>query len=317
MAKQPAEPKVNEEQKPPITAVSSAAQDDEVVVVAQQQDDDGSDDAAAELQKQIDALKRSEELLKSRAERAEAERAEAIRRAQERDTEVAELQKKTSKSEFDSVSSALAAAQAIAEKATKDIEDAIAAQDAKALAAATRQLSRAEADIARLETGKVALEEAAEAAKAAPAKQPVNDPLEGTNLPQQAKDWLRAHPEYLHDPRKNAKIQSLHWDVLDEGHRPFSTAYFESMETHLGMRQAPDPDDDDETPEPPKGKKVMVSAPVSRKVPAGGQRRDGKVTLTPEQLEYAAIAGIPPEEYAKQLLRLQEEKANGHYTGRP
>ena len=68
-------------------------------------------------------------------------------------------------------------------------------------------------------------------------------------------------------------------------------------------------------------KRSMVSAPVSRESPSwsGGQStgRNSRITLSPAQKEAARIAGISEVEYARNLLRLQQAKANGHYGGQP
>jgi hypothetical protein len=61
-----------------------------------------------------------------------------------------------------------------------------------------------------------------------------------------------------------------------------------------------------------------VSAPPSREVPTSNGARTGtRITLSPRQKEAAAIAGISEVQYAANLLRLNEEKANGRYGGDP
>ena len=60
----------------------------------------------------------------------------------------------------------------------------------------------------------------------------------------------------------------------------------------------------------------IVSAPVSREVPSGGgTRQNGKITLTKEQQEAARISGVTETEYARNLVKMNEAKANGQYTG--
>lgn len=275
-----------------------------------------TDDAVAELKKQVDDLRRQAQEAKEGREQAERERANAIRAAQTRQAEVESLQKQNVQSELDAVSAAMAAAKAEAESAEKDLETATQAGDTRAQAVAYRKLARAEGDLARLEAGKDELE--AKAKEPPPKKvEPVSDDplgLDRTNLPITAKTWLRKHPEYLTNPRKNAKIQSMHWDVVDEGHEPFSEAYYESLETHLGMREAPRTNSEHD--EPPvrstRREAAIVSAPVSREgsTPASG-RRAGDITLTSAQKEAAKIAGITEAEYAKQLVKFNKAKEDG------
>jgi hypothetical protein len=126
--------------------------------------------------------------------------------------------------------------------------------------------------------------------------------------------------DYITDPRKNAKIQALHWDIIDEGHPAYSVDYFVSMETKLGMRKASAeaPVLEEHEDEPAPRSRSMVSAPVSRDgVPSSSGEKPGQVRLTAMQKEAAKIAGITEKEYAEQVLRLRGEKLNGNYGGQP
>lgn len=291
-------------------------------------DDDAHDeeevqvkDAAEEFKKQIEALKRSEQEQRQAREQAEAERAKALALVQERELALGHQQVSAAQHRFEAITAAMGAAQTAAEAAQRDIEVAINNGDAAAQAEAYRRLSRAEADLSRLEEGKNAAEDeiraekervaqAQQAAKAAAAAA-ANDPLARANIPEAAKTWLRAHPEYLSDPRKNSKLQSLHWDVMDEGHPAFSPEYFDSIERKLGLKAAAEKIEEDE--EQP-AKRTNVSAPVSRQVPGSTPPRSTAATLTKAEREIAKAAGITEVEYAKQKQALQDAKAAGHYS---
>jgi hypothetical protein len=62
----------------------------------------------------------------------------------------------------------------------------------------------------------------------------------------------------------------------------------------------------------------IYSAPVSRGTPSGetGQRPARMIRLTPEEQEYARVAGVSDVEYARQKQRLALAKANGDYGER-
>jgi hypothetical protein len=80
------------------------------------------------------------------------------------------------------------------------------------------------------------------------------------------------------------------------------------------MREAPKKDGNDDDDPQPQQRTSIVSAPVSRDVPSGTTpRKNGKITLTAEQRESARISGITEAEYAKQLEKYREMKANGTY----
>jgi hypothetical protein len=283
------------------------------------------DDPSLALKKQIEDLRRSEQLAREDAQRANQEREDALRRASERERESFEFRKEIVGSRMDAIKAGIAAAQAEAESAQRDLENAVAIGDSKAQAESYRKLARAEANLSKMEDGKAALEEELQrqSIEKAPTAVDPNDIraiLANSNLPELAKSWLEAHPDYLKVPRKNAKIQALHWDLVDEGHAPFSREYFESMEVHLGLRKAEkveDDDDDDggaESRSQDQKRGTVVSAPVSREAPAGSRpTRPSQIRLTKAQVEAARMAGVTEAEYAKQLIKLGEFKADGHY----
>lgn len=281
------------------------------------------------LQKQLDELKRAETLHTQHLEDERRRAADLERRLAERDQEVTKSREETSQAQYDAILNALGAAQAEVEAAKRDQKAGFAEQDADKLADATERLARAAERASRLEDGKIAFESRQEAEKARVATRtpekaanwssPLSEPITPADrfeasiasLPDTAKTWLRQHPEYVRDNRKNAKIGALHWDVIDEGHEAFSPAYFESLETHLGMRQKAD-----DTPEPTSRRNPPVSAPPTRDVPStsNGKRDGGRITLTPQQREAAKIAGVDEVTYAKGLQEVERRRKEGTYS---
>src|SRR5882724_8006977 len=156
----------------------------------------------------------------------------------------------------------------------------------------------------------------------------VEQTIDRMQLPDPIKTWVKDHPEYVTDARKNSLIQKLHWDIVeDEGHAPYSAPYIASMERHLGLSDAAEIRDlekayqagdvkaqaeitkrigntlrDDDA-----GRGRIVSAPVTRGDSGGGSYaadRPGRVTLSPAQVEAAKIAGVDLKTYAEQVLKL-------------
>lgn len=273
------------------------------------------EDASVALQKQVNALKKSEEIQKGRAERfrQEAERANQV--AQDRGSEVAKVQKEAVQSQLDAVSTALGAAQSESESAKRDIKTAISNGDPDAQADAYERLATARANISKLEDGKFELE----ARIKSPPKTEEPAPQQQNVLPQRIQGWLQRHPEYTRDPRKYDKLRALHWDVIDEGHDFDSEGYLESMETKLGMRQVETDDEPVVTQQrQPQQRTSIVSAPVSREAPSTAQngRNNGEIKLTVAQREAAKIAGVTEKVYAEQLQKISKMKANGTYGDR-
>ena len=289
------------------------------IIVADKDDDEPKPDISA-LQKQIEDLKKAEKLSQERYETERKRAEEAERRRNEVQTENTRFQEETSQAQYDAIVNALEASKAEAETAERMLERAEFDADAKAKSDAYRRLARAEANITRLEDGKAAYEARLAEAKARPKPEaPPQDAFERaiSTMPPLVKDWMRSHPDYMTDQRKNTKIQALHWDVLDEGHAFGTQPYIESMETKLGMREAPRKAEEHEE-EQPQRTTVVTQAPPTRDIPSAGTGKPSstRVTLTAEEREIARINKITEIEYAKQKLKMQELKKNGHYNER-
>jgi hypothetical protein len=175
------------------------------------------------------------------------------------------------------------------------------------------------------------------------------DPIEALNVPQAAKDWIRANPKALHDPAYNELIQGIHHTLLDDGIEPYSAPYFAALNETLAQVDEPLTVEQEETPEVfqadngtinlKPGKRPLpiadeddedyfediahnrrtMSAPVSRDAPSlsAARHESSRLTLSPLQLEAAKISGISEFEYANQLRRLMQAKENGEYLGQP
>lgn len=314
----------------PVEKPEGEKQEAPVKVEAKQADAEPEIDASEgvdSLKRQLDDLRRSEQAAKQQADQFAKDRAEAIRQAQERQVQLTQSQYQSSEGRLLAVNNAIVAATAEAEKAQNDLVRAGEEQNFTALADAQRRLARAEARLETLETGKADLEAQVQQQKSLAERQAQwlqqqrqqqaqqGDQLDQTNLPQRAKEWLRAHPEYLNDPRKNAKLQALHWDVKDETGEEFTDRYFTRVEELLGMRKAQQREDyEDDPPVRQERRSAPVSAPVSREAPAtsGGKvNSTSQVRLTAAQREAAKLAGITEAEYAKNLIKMNQAKTDG------
>lgn len=292
--------------------------DDDEVLVAEEPDHEAEN---ASLKAQIETLRKNENDLRRQAEDGNRAREDADRRLQERQQELARSQKAVLDAEAQSIENAIAASKAEADNAEADYERAAEVGDFKAQAQAQRRMAVAAGRLDRLEEGKAAIEArpvqtAATTQAQEGASSSVEQVLSRSGLPSEAKSWLRKHSDYLMDARKNAKIQDLHYTVLEEGLAPFSPEYFEKIEEHLGMKQkaATHDDSDEERTVPAKKQAVSVQAPVSREVPnSNGQRPTGKIRLTPLEVEHAKAAGVTPEAYMASKLKLKKMRDDGEY----
>ena len=200
-------------------------------------------------------------------------------------------------------------------------------------------MSAAKADLLNLNNGKNAFESQRERRAQEPKKEERVDPQEQFEgaikaLPEKAKSWLRAHPEYMTDPQKNQKIQTLHNFVTGiEDKKPFTDEYFDSIEMHLGLKKKSveavkeENEEEEEVEEiqqvKPK-RQIVSSAPPSRDSvsPSGQRNKSNKIELSVEEQEVAhsTMPHLSPEEaeaeYARQKKKLHELKSNGHYNER-
>lgn len=278
-------------------------------------------DAVTALKDQLEKAQKAEQLAQEAVRAAQQQAADATRERDDIRVRSAQHQQQAEDARYTAVVNALGAAVAESEAAQQAWEAADIAGDSKAKGEAQRRLARAEANVARYEDAKEDLDTRRADAKAnppPPPRQQQQDPVEQAiaSMPQGAQQWLRSHPEFITDARKNAKLQALHWDVLDEGHSQFSTAYFQSLEEHLGLRQKANPDQ--EPPAPPARRTSVPSAPPSRDVPSSttGRATPSRVELTAEEREFARMSGIDEVTYAKGKLELARRKGTGMYQER-
>lgn len=132
----------------------------------------------------------------------------------------------------------------------------------------------------------------------APSAAEVVDSLASQASPRSA-SWLRANRDALSDDRKVQRMIRAHQDAVDDGIEPDTDEYFGYIERRLGMnKEAPAANP---APAPARREATPAAAPVSRD--GGGKRT---IRLTAAQIEAAQIAGVTPQQYAKQLMSMQK-----------
>ena len=206
----------------------------------------------------IDELKTQVETLTESRESERKAREEAQRRAAQLEREATEARQRASESDLNTITTALESEQEKIEQAKRDIRSAKEAGDMEAEVDAIDRLSTAKATFLRLDETKAD----AEARKKAPPKReaiPSSDPIEAyvTGRTKPTADWIRSHPEFVTDQRKNDKLTAAHYDAVAEGYAPDSKRYFDHVERYLGLTQ------DAEDPAPAPKPKAEVKRPAS------------------------------------------------------
>lgn len=289
-----------------------------------------------------DALVRAADATR-RAEDLQRQNVELQRQNRERDEELARTRSELDDSDYGTLLSSISTQEAILDAARRDIRSAKAAGDTDAEVDAIERMTDAKSRLSQLGDSKQSFETRREAAKTAPpeARQPapavppqdLETKIAALGVPDTGKAWLRKHPEFVNDTTMNRKIGAAHNYLVDvDGIEPFSTAYFDALDTRFGFKSgsgspqpAPEPSPQ---PQPPR-RSIPMSAPVSREVPnTSGQRQSRTMTLTPKEVEIARLSipdtlGLPKMSnaekeltYARNKAKLAAMKANGSYSER-
>jgi hypothetical protein len=275
--------------------------------VEEPKSEESKDDAALALQKQIDELRKSEDLNRKRAEQAEIQARQYHEQVEQhrRDAMVANEQ---------TVVSGVDAANAAIEKALSDIKNARNDGDMAAELEAQRRFNRAEIQLDRWESAK---EEVETRKKAPPPQQQPQHALgsdaeiNSWNVPERGRTWAKEHRDWVTEPAKRDKMARFTAYLVQSGVSMESDEFYSRLEAEIGIKKP------DAQPEPKPERTPIVSAPVSREVPsASGQRAgNGKTTLSAAEKEAAKMSGVTEVEYARQKIKLAQMRADGTYGG--
>lgn len=165
------------------------------------------------------------------------------------------------------------------------------------------EMSANAAKLLQLENGKQAMENAPRQPEP---QLPPADPVEdfANRLSPRSADWVRRHPEFVRDPRLNAKMIAAHNLAVADGIPTDTDDYFAAIEEMLKV--APKNDTDDQYAA--KAVRRRDAAPAAAPANRGNQSASSNVVrLSAAQREMAEMMGMKPEEYAKNLVNLKKE----------
>lgn len=320
-------PQAEEQDKPVVEAAPAPEepfQQEETVKVEEPK----QDDAAIALKRQIDEIRRSEEAQRIQLQR---ERQEALRLAAQHAERYGQSERDRIDAERTALESSLAAAQALSAKALLDYENADNSGDTRAKAEALDRMTDAKADMRTYQRGleeikekrrdlkkeRRKLERQAEGGVVASEQQPqqprtTEELIASWRLPPAEDRWAREHPEYIEDRKMLELLGTVTAGLRNRGVEPGHADFIPQLEAGIEFFT-----NGGHVKQETQRKTSIVSAPVSREVPsASGARTSGKITLTAEQREAARLSGITEAEYARQLAKLNQMKANGEYGER-
>lgn len=272
------------------------------------------DPAIENLTKERDATAAELALERSRRELAEKLAAEKI-------GEAANLGRYATGTEYQLIVNAISSTSAEAENAEREYASAMEAGDYARAAKAQRVVSKAEANLTRLEDGKAEIEAKAERLNKTPAVETKKaDPPKAQTpddyinaLPPTSKAWLSEHREYVDDPKLHNKMVAYSNAALAEGIKLHTPEHIQFLEDKLGISQSseePEESDADVEFEEPKQEarpkaRTMPAAPVSRgnKTFSSANPNGNRIRLSPTLVSLAKEMGEDPAVYAKNALR--------------
>jgi hypothetical protein len=149
---------------------------------------------------------------------------------------------------------------------------------------------------------------------------PTEQIIANTGLPPRVQAWLRAHPDYITDKDKNARMQEMHYVAKHHTGEEFTEAYIKKMDELLGHAtptlSIPTLGNPNAAPaRPPVGAEGRqqhsgppVSAPISRDAPSmsTGRPASRRVPLTRDEMDIVQVSGITPEEYQRQKEKFRQ-----------
>ncbi len=249
---------------------------DDAATTAEVKQSDPVDDLKAQF-KELEAEKTREQESRQAAQRqAETERQARVAAEQERDAGRTEI----TETRLGTVEQGIASAVTASEAAKAEIKTAMEAGDWEKLSSAQEKLADARSHFNRLTEAKADLEvqkatpQRTEPERPAATADPIEAYISGRTA--QTQGWLRAHKDFITDPRKNAKLTGAHWDAVGEGLTPDTTEYFSHVEKFLGLTKDA----------PANGKGNGTSAPA---------RRAASAPVAPVQASAGGTSGGGPE----------------------
>ena len=269
-------------------------QEDEIEIVEAPEEPKIEEKPQLSVKAGIDALKTQLEEERRAREAAEKRAKEAMEQASAAKNDAAD-------SNIRMIDNAIDTLKRNHEILKQNLRDAVAVGDADAQADIMMSLNKTDNDLREVQRGKQQYE--------ATTKRSAADPVEAlaSQLTPRSAEWIRAHPEAVHDPIMNRKLRRAHEDAIDDGLVADSNEYFSYVENRLNVRKPMQQQEAalSEASTSTSGRRAAAppAAPVSRSGTGTGGRPN-VVTLTRAEQEAARDMGMTAKEYAENKMAL-------------
>ena len=269
-------------------------QEDEIQIVEAPEEPKIEEKPQLSVEAGIDALKTQLEEERRAREAAERRAKEAMEQASAAKNDAADSNMKI-------IDNAIDTLKRNHEILKQNLREAVAMGDADAQADIMMSLNKTDNDLREVQRGKQQYETTV--------KRSAADPVEAlaSQLTPRSAEWIRAHPEAVHDPVMNRKLRRAHEDAIDDGLVADSDEYFSYVENRLNVRKPVQQQEAalSEASTSTAGRRAAAppAAPVSRSGTGTGGRPN-VVTLTRAEQEAARDMGMTPKEYAENKMAL-------------
>jgi len=236
------------------------------------------------------------EVLKAQIEREKAARIAAEEHARRMAFETTQARQEVHETNVSLVDTAIDRLSQEADILEAGYAEALMNGDVKSAAKIQRQMTETAVKINNLETGRESPKNTPPPAASAPPADPVE--AFARQLTPKSASWVRAHPEYVTNPSLQQQMIGADSIVQARGVQPDTPEYFAEVEKILGISRQ------DEEDAPPARRNAPPAAPGNTGGGSNGKTR----RLSAAQLEAAELSGLSPEEYVKQMDRIEREQ---------
>jgi hypothetical protein len=274
--------------------------------IVKELEEDDLEEYSEKVKKRLSQMKKvwHDERREKEAARREAE--EAFRLAQARDAEIRQLRQKVGDGEKVFSEEMTKAVTAEITSAKQRLQQAYEEGDPAKIADAQEALTDAKIKLKEVQYRKPPLQnesEGVEHQQQVQELQPVIDP--------KASAWKSKNTWFGVDEEMTSLALGLHQKLVRQGVDPRSDDYYRRVDEVMRKRfpeQFESEELDDETPEqPPKSKAEKPRKPATVVAPATRSTAPNKVRLTQTQVALAKKFGLTPEQYAKELIKLENQ----------
>jgi hypothetical protein len=276
--------------------------------VVNELESDDLEDYSEKVKKRLSQMKKVWHDERREKERALREREEALRFAQAREQEIKHLKERAEVSKKAMLDHALNAARVELNVAKEKLKQAYEAGDAELIANAQEAMTDTKIKIQNISRIQPSLQREEERVEqnqqvttppVAPAPQP--DP--------RARAWQEKNTWFGADEEMTALALGLHEKLVRSGVDPSTDEYYRRVDETMRKRfpEAFDDAEEDEQPQTKQAQKPARTKPATVVAPVTRGTAPRQVRLTPTQVAIAKRLGLSNEQYARELMKLEND----------